>query len=251
MNAKLKEEWESIFLHNGDCNQDLITEQLKRLDERGAFPDCLLTLIKLDEVKVLYVSSSVQRILGFSPEEYVNQNIFLNRGGSTKQKNIHRDVVRSFEDFRNITPGEDIKDMKDIMCGVLIKHKDGSYKKTLLKHTLSSCKGNIWPLLVVGVRYDITEYLKGEDYWIYREKKVAGQVISKLYRENNNEKQLITPREKEILMLIASGLSSREVASQLHISIETVGQHRKNMIQRTHAKDTSSLIHLCKLCEII
>lgn len=251
MNAKLKAEWESIFSHNGACDQDLIVEQLNRLDERGAFPDCIVTLIKLDDIKVLYVSSSVQRILGFSAEEYIDHNIFLNRGGSSKQKNIHHDAVRSFEDFRSITPGTVVTDMKDIMCGVLVKHKDGSYKKTLLKHTIGKCNEDIWPLLVIGVRYDITEHLKGEDYWIYREKNVDGQVVSKLYAENRNEKQLLTPREKEILKLIASGLSSKEVARQLYISTETVKQHRKNMIQRTHAKDTSSLIHICKLCEII
>ena len=52
-------------------------------------------------------------------------------------------------------------------------------------------------------------------------------------------------------MLIAAGKSTKEVAAELFISTDTVSQHRKNMIRKMMAKDTSSLIHLCKICEII
>ena len=61
---------------------------------------------------------------------------------------------------------------------------------------------------------------------------------------------LITEREKEILTLISNGMSSKEVANELSISKETVSQHRKNMINRINAKDTSCLIHLCKSCDV-
>jgi len=39
----------------------------------------------------------------------------------------------------------------------------------------------------------------------------------------------ITPKEKEVLALLAQGLSSKEIANKLSISFHTVESHRKNL----------------------
>ena len=52
----------------------------------------------------------------------------------------------------------------------------------------------------------------------------------------------ITPREREILRLIAFEFNSKEIASQLCISEETVKTHRKNMMLKVQAKNTAGLI---------
>ncbi|SDB64764.1 two component transcriptional regulator, LuxR family [Flavobacteriaceae bacterium MAR_2010_188] len=54
--------------------------------------------------------------------------------------------------------------------------------------------------------------------------------------ENNsstldNKNNPLTKRQTEILQLIAQGKTSREIAEQLFIGIQTVETHRKNMIQ--------------------
>ncbi len=53
---------------------------------------------------------------------------------------------------------------------------------------------------------------------------------------------MITPKEKEILQLIADGLSSKEIARRLNISFYTVQTHRKNMLAKVGAKNTAELI---------
>ena len=55
---------------------------------------------------------------------------------------------------------------------------------------------------------------------------------------------LITKREKEIVRHLAEGLNSDEVAQRLFISSATVKTHRKNVIEKTGAKNTTHLVWL-------
>jgi DNA-binding CsgD family transcriptional regulator len=57
-----------------------------------------------------------------------------------------------------------------------------------------------------------------------------------------NKKPMITPKEKEILQLIADGLSSKQIAERLSISFYTVQTHRKNMLAKMGVKNTPALI---------
>jgi DNA-binding CsgD family transcriptional regulator len=59
----------------------------------------------------------------------------------------------------------------------------------------------------------------------------------------------ITPKEKEVLRLLAKGLSSKEIASNLSISAHTVESHRKNLRFKFDAKNSSELI--MKASEVI
>jgi DNA-binding NarL/FixJ family response regulator len=52
----------------------------------------------------------------------------------------------------------------------------------------------------------------------------------------------ITPRQIEILKLIAEGKSSKEIADRLFISIRTVGNHRANIMKRLGAKKNTELV---------
>jgi len=53
---------------------------------------------------------------------------------------------------------------------------------------------------------------------------------------------VITRREKEVLALIAEGLTNGEIAEKLFISNATVDTHRKNLLVKFHAKNTAQLV---------
>jgi DNA-binding CsgD family transcriptional regulator len=53
---------------------------------------------------------------------------------------------------------------------------------------------------------------------------------------------MITPKEREVLKLIADGLFSKEIARRMSISFYTVQTHRKNMLAKVGAKNTPELI---------
>ena len=60
--------------------------------------------------------------------------------------------------------------------------------------------------------------------------------------ETHNNAPIITRREKEVLELIADGMTNNEIAQKLFISITTVDTHRKNLLAKFEAKNIASLI---------
>lgn len=61
-------------------------------------------------------------------------------------------------------------------------------------------------------------------------------------RETSGEAPVITRREKEVLQLIAEGLTNAEIAAKLFISVLTVNTHRKSLIEKFDATNTATLI---------
>ena len=54
---------------------------------------------------------------------------------------------------------------------------------------------------------------------------------------------VITRREKEVLSLLASGLSSVEIGEKIFISPLTVESHRRNLLQKFKSSNVAALIH--------
>lgn len=52
----------------------------------------------------------------------------------------------------------------------------------------------------------------------------------------------ISHREKEILLLISSEFTMKEIAAQLFISLHTVISHRKNLMIKMNARNTAGLV---------
>jgi len=87
--------------------------------------------------------------------------------------------------------------------------------------------------------------VKGKQYLSFD----AGLAMRKPNTESNTP--IITRREKEILGLIAEGLTNIEIAQQLFISNTTVETHRKNILAKFKAKNIASLIKMAMQLKII
>ena len=51
----------------------------------------------------------------------------------------------------------------------------------------------------------------------------------------------LTPREKEVLILVAQGHTTREIASRLLVSTRTVGDHRSHLLRKLRARNVADL----------
>lgn len=80
----------------------------------------------------------------------------------------------------------------------------------------------------------ITTLVAGKDY-------LSMEVSNKL-RENDDKMPPISRREKEVLQLIAEGLTNAEISEKLFISIPTVNTHRKSLLEKLEVKNTATLI---------
>lgn len=72
----------------------------------------------------------------------------------------------------------------------------------------------------------------------------AEQLLRKEKRNGGDAGLPLTPREKQVLLLITEGFTSKEIAGTLFISITTVHSHRKNLLTKLNVKNTAMLIKL-------
>jgi DNA-binding NarL/FixJ family response regulator len=62
---------------------------------------------------------------------------------------------------------------------------------------------------------------------------------------------MLTSREREVLVLIADGESSKRIAHRLGISFKTVVTHRTNIMQKLEAHDVATLVRRAIRCGLI
>lgn len=70
----------------------------------------------------------------------------------------------------------------------------------------------------------------------------AGEALAAYQRSSKNELPVLTPREKEILELIAEGYTNPQIAEKIFLSPFTVDSHRKNLLAKLNVKNTATLI---------
>jgi two-component system response regulator NreC len=62
---------------------------------------------------------------------------------------------------------------------------------------------------------------------------ISGVVIRDyILRMRKSEPQLLSPREKETLQLLAEGSTTKRIAGQLHVSVKTVETHRQHIMEK-------------------
>src|SRR6516165_6772119 len=67
--------------------------------------------------------------------------------------------------------------------------------------------------------------------------------VRKLKRSRTDDAyDLLTPREREVLQLIAEGKSNKEIANLLNLSVYTVESHRSNLMEKLNLRGLPELI---------
>lgn len=71
----------------------------------------------------------------------------------------------------------------------------------------------------------------------------VSQALTRGLRQRNAQTgdEELTEREKEVLLLIADGMSNKEIAEELHISIKTVKTHVSNLLMKCELEDRTQL----------
>ena len=87
----------------------------------------------------------------------------------------------------------------------------------------------------------IIEVSKGNKFICDEVKTILSeQVLSEDARPDIN---MLSQREVEIIDLIKQGMSSREIASRLDITLKTVEVHRHNILKKLSLKNTAALVN--------
>lgn len=92
----------------------------------------------------------------------------------------------------------------------------------------------------------IKEVYNGNEYF---SKEVSGIILKNYLRQiknpesaDNNSEQKLTPRESEILQMVAQGYSNQLIADKLYISVRTVESHKNHIMQKLELTTTVDLV---------
>ena len=99
------------------------------------------------------------------------------------------------------------------------------------------------------VQNAVREVAEGKNYFT---PDILVKLIKNMHKKKKKpEKSELSGREIEILYHICSGQSNQEIADTLHLSKRTVDKHRENLLLKTGAKNTASLVIYAVKNEII
>jgi DNA-binding NarL/FixJ family response regulator len=62
--------------------------------------------------------------------------------------------------------------------------------------------------------------------------------------EHDGDLESLTPREREVLQLIAEGLTTKEIAEKLFISVRTADVHRSNIMNKLNVHNVAGLTRM-------
>ena len=129
----------------------------------------------------------------------------------------------------------------EIAVIVLSMHPDESYVLRALKAGAKGylLKDSAESDLITAVR----AVARGKSFFSPAVSKVLlDDYIRKLKRSGAEDAyDLLTPREREVLQLVAEGKSNKEVANLLNLSVYTVETHRSNIMQKLNLKGVPEL----------
>lgn len=85
----------------------------------------------------------------------------------------------------------------------------------------------------------VREVLQGN---IYLSPGISGAVVNAMLHGDGNRKEVLTPRERQVLQLIAEGKSTKEVAVQIGVSTKTGESHRARLMEKLDIHETAGLV---------
>ena len=120
---------------------------------------------------------------------------------------------------------------------LLTQHDESQYVSEALE---AGVKGYVLKNQAAGdLLQAIKQVSRGQ---VYLSPGVSRAVVESYQSKSDETKARLTPREKQVLQLIAEGKSTRDIASVLGISVKTAESHRTRMMHKLDIHETASLV---------
>jgi len=146
----------------------------------------------------------------------------------------------AMEDLNGIEATRQIKaERPETKVVALSSHADSRYVKRMLRAGASAyiLKARAYEELRRGLRAS----LLGQSYLCSDVSNTVVEVVRADESEDGSAYGVLGPREREVLQLLAEGLSSPEIARRLYISHHTVESHRRNIMRKLDLHNVAAL----------
>ena len=206
----------------------LIMIKVLLADDHGIVRAGIRSVIERQNIKVICEADNgeevFRKIIGNEPDIFI--------------LDISMPVLNGLETAERL-----IRDGNNRKIIILSMHDEKTYVEKAVK---VGVKGYILKESAIDEIYKaITEVNKGN---FYISPKVSQYIINGFLFNNmsddEKESSNLTIREKEVLQMIAEGLSSKEIAVKLCLSLNTVQVHRKNIMRKCDVHKGTDLVKL-------
>jgi DNA-binding NarL/FixJ family response regulator len=144
----------------------------------------------------------------------------------------------SMPDTTGIRVAADLRDaLPDLKIVALTRHAEKAYVQQMLQHGAHGyvLKQTAGDTLMEAIR----SVVRGG---IYLDPAVAGKMFEAAAPVRGAVSADITPREREVLTLVAWGHTNKEIASMLGITVKTVETHKANAMQKLEIATRAELV---------
>lgn len=203
-------------------------------------------LIDYSKKHYTYLSDHCQNIHSYSREKYIDGGLDFHTGiwfpedRAVFEEQIFRDIM---EYWKLISPEEITKYRFSFTYRYI--RSDSTISQFLQQSTYLEPQAGL-PILNLALFSDIGDYKTDASMALTISCLVSGvgyvKVFSKSYLPKR--KSILSVRESEVLRLSLEGLSSKMIADKLFISIQTVKNHKANMMEKTSTSNITGLINL-------
>ena len=176
--------------------------------------------------KFLYCNDSFKNVLGFNADEIIQG------GWEFWYNRINPNEARIIKNKIELLIQKPHSEKHQEVLSFTYHIKDIFSKWFFVSHELSlyQFKKN---LFVLNYLYDISQIERIEYFFGFKQQNP---------KNKDGTNITVSKREKEVLLLISEGFSSKQIADELYISNHTAIKHRKNLIEKFKVKNTAQLI---------
>jgi len=197
----------------------------------------------------LIMTDAMQLIAGYHPRDFIESKLqkLLEVYHKDDFKIYNQNVFTRNLEFLKQTP-QHLHTQHLFSYNFRFMRADGKLAHVLQRNTYITSKQTGLPLYSLGVIIDISD-VKTDTVIVQTIEKMDDargisnkHLIERNYFYPDKEETVFTRREIGVLQYLAEGLSSKQIAGKLHISENTVVNHKQNMMNKANAKNTTELI---------
>ena len=239
-----------LFKNRNSVNNELLSKYVgisKLFDHIVPQKHCFYTY-NHSTLQYEFISQGLAAVTGYSKSEY---NTLLNNGLSSLCHPDDAVIIKNllFDDIEKITSSfsYEQKTQLKFQYNFRLIRKDQRIINVLKQHTYIEVDSEGEPLLSFGccsqIPFNDGPYRCGLSIYLMSDTD-SDLVFQKFYDPEDDTLNGVSNREKEVLELLINGLTSREIGEKLHISKNTVDNHRRRLLEKFGVRRTNDLLRI-------
>lgn len=219
--------------------QSLITKT--EIDKLMVLPNQFFYITDMEALNNIYVHPNIEHVLGYTPDDFYELKMIYNIVHPNDETFVLAYTFKTIEYSRKSET--QLKDKTNWVFSLTFRlmHKKGHYIWVERHVSCYRCDKLNNMVYAISFYSDVTHLKKNNliDYNFIVDEDIPFDINNLLKK---HQFPAFSKREIQIIHLIAEGLTARQIANQLFISLDTATTHRKNILHKANATNCAQLV---------